>query len=123
MRANGRRLGRLPRTVWVALVLVVLVIGLALQNSTLAWPDLSSYSVIGPRAIAVKVYVAPCSWTRVTNVAESPTEVRVTVQTLPCPIAGPGTAALDARELAVSLATELGVRVVEDANGHPVPTP
>lgn len=69
----------------------------------------------------VSVGVAPCSWTRVTNVAETPTDVRVKVETLPCPIPGPRAAALAVRELKVALAADLGARAVRDANGLAIP--
>ena len=69
----------------------------------------------------MRVAVAPCSWTRVTEVAETSGEVRVKVRTLPCPIPLPQTDELAARELTVSLATDLGARVVEDWNGAAVP--
>ena len=82
---------------------------------------MGSYVVVDQRTLAVRVAVAPCSWTRVTNVAETPAEVRVKVETLPCPIPLPGTAALAFRDLAVSLADDLGTRVVRDANGQAVP--
>lgn len=52
---------------------------------------------------------------------EAPSEVRVTIETLPCPIPGPGTAALVVRELTASLYADLGTRTVEDANGQQVP--
>jgi hypothetical protein len=118
-----KRTIRVPRTLWLAVALVILgVLLLLAQNSTVLVPVMSSYRVIDQRTIAVEVGVAPCSWTRVTNVAETPREVRVTVETLPCPIPGPGTAALAIRELTVSLAADLGARAVEDANGHAVPS-
>jgi hypothetical protein len=112
---------RVPRKLWLAVALVVLGVLLAAQNSTVLVPNMNSYAVVNQRTIAVRVGVAPCRWTRVTNVAETPTDVRVKVETLPCPIPGPGTAALAVRELTVSLAADLGARVVEDANGLAVP--
>jgi len=102
--------------------LVVLTALLVAQNSTVLVPDMESYVVVDQRTIAVRVDVAPCSWTRVTDVSETTTAVRVTVGTLPCPIPLPGTAELDARELTVSLAADLDSRIVQDANGtlvHP----
>jgi hypothetical protein len=120
MEAN--RSTRVPRKFWLAVALVVLgVLLLAAQNSTVVVPEMNSYSVVNQRTIAVKVGVAPCSWTRVTNVTETLTEVRVKVETLPCPIPGPGTAALAVRELTVSLDADLGARIVEDASGQAVP--
>jgi len=113
---------RVPRKLWLAVAFVVLggVLLLA-QNSTVLVPFMDSYMVVNQRTIAVRVAVAPCSWTRVTNVAETPTEVRVRVETLPCPLPLPSTAELDVEELTVSLAADLGTRVVEDANGQAVP--
>jgi hypothetical protein len=116
-----KRLLRIPWKVWLAVVLVVLGVLLAAQNSTVVFPDMNSYAVVNQRTITVSVAVAPCSWTRVTNVAETPTEVRVKVETLPCPVPGPGTAALAIRDLTVSLAADLGSRIVTDANGQAIP--
>jgi hypothetical protein len=115
---------RVPGRRWLAVAFVALVglgVLLAAQNSTVVVPQMSSYAVVDQRTIAMSVGVAPCSWTRVTHVAESPTEVRVTVETLPCPIPGPSTGALAIRELTVSLAADLGRRAVEDASGQAVP--
>ena len=118
---ESKRLSRIPRKLWLAVTLVVLVVLLAAQNSTVVTPEMDSYTVVNLRTIAVKVYVAPCSWTRVTSIAESPTEVRVKVETLPCPMLGAGTDELAGRELPVSLATDLGMRAIEDADGQVVP--
>ena len=101
--------------------MVVVGILLLAQNSTVVVPQMNSYALVDQRSIAVQVGVAPCSWTRVTDVAETSTEVRIKVETLPCPIPGPGTAELAVREVAVSLAADLGARIVEDANGQAVP--
>lgn len=111
---------RISRTLWLAVVLVLLAVLLLAQNSTVLFPNIS-YRLINQRTIALTVGVAPCSWTRVTNVAETPTQVQITVETLPCPIPLPSTAALALRELTVSLADDLGSRTVADANGQPVP--
>jgi len=117
-----RRLRRSPWKVSIPIAAVVLAVLLLLvQNSTVVVPEMDSYALVTPRTIAVKVFVAACSWTRVTGVAESPTTVKVTVETLPCPMVGAGTAALDARELRVSLNADLGARSVEDAGGHALP--
>jgi hypothetical protein len=118
-----KRSTRVPRKLWLAVGFVVLGAVLLLeQNSTVVVPAMSSYVVVNERSIAVKVAVAPCSWTRVTNVAETPTEVRVKIETLPCPIPLPGTAELVFRDLTVSLADDLATRVVRDANGQAVPS-
>ena len=123
MRMEPKRSIRVPRKLWLAVAFVVLggVLLLA-QNSTVLVPDMDSYVVANQRTIAVRVAVAPCSWTRVTNVAETPTEVRVKVETLPCPMLLPGTAELAFRDLMVSLADDLATRVVRDANGQAVPS-
>lgn len=106
----------------MAVALLVLLGALVVaQNSTVLLPEIDSYAVVSQRTITVRVGVAPCSWTRVTNVAETSSEVRVRIETLPCPIPGPGTAALEIRELTVSLGADLGSRVVADANGAAVP--
>ena len=121
VRVEPKKSRLIPRKVWPAVVLVVLGVLLAAQNSTVVFPQMDSYAVVNQRTITVKVGVAPCSWTRVTNVAEAPTEVRVKVETLPCPRPGPGTAELALQDLTVSLAADLGARVVEDANGQAIP--
>jgi len=117
------RSSRLPRKLWLAVGLVVLggVLLLA-QNSTVLVPTMDSYTVVNERTIAMRVAVAPCSWTRVTDVAETPAEVRVKIETLPCPIPLPSTSMLAFRDLTVSLADDLGTRVVRDASGEAVPS-
>ena len=112
-----------PRKRWLALAVVVVVAGLLLlaQNSTVLVPQMDSYAVVDQRTITVRVAVAPCSWTRVTDVAETPVEIRVKVETWPCPIPLPGTGELAARDLTVSLAGDLATREVQDATGVAVP--
>lgn len=113
--------GAVPKRLLLA-VAIVAVLGLALlaQNSVVLVPDMDSYSVINQRVITVKVAVAPCSWTRVTNLTETATEIRIRVETLPCPIPLPGTDELSFQVLSVSLVDDLATRVVMDANGHTV---
>lgn len=111
----------MPRKAWLAVVVVVLGVLLAAQNSTVVFPSMGFYAVVDGRTITVSVGVASCSWTRVTNVTETPTEVRVKVETLPCPIPGPGTDTLALRDLTVSLTADLGARIVTDANGQAIP--
>jgi hypothetical protein len=106
---------------WVAGLLVVAGVVLLAQDSTVLVPQMTSYEPVDQRTIVLTVAVAPCSWTRVTDVAETSDEVRVKVETLPCPIPLPGTAALLNRDLTVSLAHDLGGRVVRDAIGQLVP--
>jgi hypothetical protein len=120
--ATQRRGVRIPRKLWVLAVIVILIALLVgAQNSTVLFPQMTSYRLVDERTIAVTVGAAPCSWTRVTNVAESGTDVRIRVETLPCPIPLPQTDALDLRELTVSLANDLGNRKVTDAQGHAIP--
>jgi hypothetical protein len=122
MSGTTRRSARVPRKAWIAGVIVAVIgVGLLAQNSTVLVPDMESYAVTDQRTVAVRVDVAPCSWTRVTDTAETPTEVRVKVETWPCPIPLPGTAELTIRDLPVFLATDLGTRIVQDANGQAVP--
>jgi hypothetical protein len=92
-----------------------------IQNSVVVAPQLASYAQVDSRTIVMAVYVAPCSWTRVAHTAESATEVRVTIETLPCLGVGAGSATLGLRELEVALASDLGTRSVEDANGQAIP--
>jgi len=117
---------RVPRKLWLPVALFVLTAVLLVQsNSTVlvgAYPSMSSYRVVNQRTIAVTVAVAPRSWTRVTNVAETPTEVRVKVESLDWPTPLPGTAGLEIRELIVSLADDLAARVVRDAEGEAIPS-
>ena len=113
---------RVPRKLWLVVVLVVVGVPLWAQNSTVLFPDMQSYAVVNQRTLAVRVAVAPCSWTRVTNVAETPAYVRVKVETLPCPIPLPSTDELAFRDLTVSLADDLATRDVQDANGQVVPS-
>ena len=117
----AKRSRRIPRKFWLAVALVAVGVLLLAQNSTVLVPNMDSYVVVNERTIAVRVAVAPCSWTRVTNVAETPTEVRVKVETWPCPIPLAGTAELAVQQLTVSLAADLSTRIVEDANGQAVP--
>ena len=122
MQTKPKRSIRVPRKLWLVVVLVVVGVPLWAQNSTVLFPDMQSYAVVNQRTIAVRVAVAPCSWTRVTNVAETPTYVRVKVETLPCPTPLPSTDELAFRDLTVSLADDLATRDVQDANGQAVPS-
>lgn len=115
-----KRAIRIPRTLWLVIVVVVVAVLVLAQNSTVLFPSIVSYRLVNERTVVLKVGVAPCSWTRVTNVTETPTQVRIKVETLPCPIPGPGTAELAVRELTLSLADDLGSRTVMDANGQPI---
>ncbi len=83
---------------------------------------MDSYVLLDERTLAVRIAHAPCSWTRVTGVTETPDDVRVKVETWPCPIPGPGTASMAMTELTVSLADDLGTRVVRDVEGQAIPS-
>jgi len=83
---------------------------------------MTSYRLVDSHTITVAVGVAPCSWTRVTNVAESNTAVRIKIETLPCPLMFfAGTDELDLRELTMPLANDLGNRNVTDDRGQAIP--
>jgi hypothetical protein len=111
---------RVPRKLWLAALVVALATLLAAQPYTVLVPQMDSYVVVNERTLSVTVGVAPCSWTRVTNVVETSREVRIKVETLPCPIPLPGTAALLRRAFTVSLASDLGSRLVEDSFGQAI---
>ncbi|MEK6721312.1 MAG: hypothetical protein AABZ33_11680 [Chloroflexota bacterium] len=92
------RIETVPRKAWfvvgvVALVGVLVIVSnrTVLVNSV---PKMDSYRVLSDRTIVVTVAVTPRSWTRVTDVAETPTEVRVKIESLDWPIPLPGTAEL-----------------------------
>jgi hypothetical protein len=108
---------RSRRTLPLALAVVIAIVLLAAQNSVVS---IQSYRLVDQRTIALTVGVAPCSWTRVTSVTETSIDVRVMVETLPCPIPGASTGILDARELTIALRNDLGDRTVEDATGQRV---
>jgi len=110
---------------WLAAVLLIVgvVVLLLVQNSTVLVPNLDAYVRLDPRNIALRVAHAPCSWTRGTGVAETPDDVRVKVETWPCPVPGPGTGTLSESYVTVSLADDLGTRVVRDADAQAVPAP
>jgi hypothetical protein len=113
------------RRTWVAVALTLLVgVVLIRSNSTVlvdAYPRMDSYGIVDERTLAMTVSVAPGSWTRVTSLAETPTEVRVTVESLDWPIPLPGTAELILLDLTVSLSDDLGTRAVLDADGRVIP--
>ena len=112
---------RLPRRVVAAAVVVLLAVLLVAQNSTVVVPEMTSYRLIDQRTIVLTVGVAPCAWTRVTGVTETAAEIDIKVETLPCPLPGPGTAQLDLRELTVAVTADVADRVVADDRGQPVP--
>lgn len=117
---------RVPRKTRVAVLIVFLAVVVLIQsNSTVlvnSYPRMDSYRVVSERAIVITVAVAPRSWTRVTNVVETPTEVRIKVESLHWPIPLPETAELELRDLAISLLDVPGTRVVLDAGGQAIPS-
>lgn len=108
----------------VLVVVVVFAMAAILSNTVVtvdSYPRLDSYRSSGDRSIVLTVAVAPRSWTRITNVAESDTQVQITVETLTWPVPLPGTADAELRELTVILGKELGSRIVRDARGNLIP--
>lgn len=125
MSVATRSAVRVSRMVWVAIALVVLTIFLLIRSNSTAlmngYPRMDSYRVLNERSIVVAVAVAPRSWTRLTALEQTESEVRVIVESLDWPIPLPGTADLELRELTIALAADLGTRTVRDANGQPIP--
>ena len=89
MTTGTRRLPRPGRRTILLLVAAVALIAFILYdlNSTvrIVW-----YQVINERTIVVTVGVAPHSWTRVTEVRETSTEVRIKVESFTFPQLGRG---------------------------------
>ncbi len=81
---------------------------------------MESYRQIDARTIAITMAVSPYGWTRLTGVVETPTEVRISVESLVIQV-GPGAAYAQIVELPVTLAQDLGERGVTDDVGDPVP--
>ena len=78
---------RVPRKAWVLLVVICVgAILLGAQNSTVLFPEMASYRLVDQQTLSLRVAAAPCSWTRVTEVTATTVEIRVKVETLPCPI-------------------------------------
>jgi hypothetical protein len=84
-------------------------------------PQIVSYVVLDQHTVAIAVLVANFSWTRVTNIVESPTDARVTVESLYWPVPLPQTASLEKHWVVAALAEDLGTRVLRDADGQPIP--
>jgi hypothetical protein len=128
MSSEPRRSIRLPRRRWLVvagLVAVVLVVLVGSNKTALvggSFPSLDSYRLEGDRTVVLTVAVAPRSWTRVTNLVETSTEVRVTVESLDWPIPLPQTGDLDLEAVTITLRDALGSRLVVDPAGQPVPT-
>lgn len=118
VRRGGRKMAVLVGTVGLAALLIVRANATVLVDT---YPRLDSYRVIDEQTLSVRVAVAAGGWTRITNVAESTTEVRVTVESLNWPLPLPGAHDLVLRDLTVSLAGDLAARLVVDAVGNPIP--
>lgn len=111
-----------PRAIWVVIILLTIIgLMIAAQNSTVLVPQIGTYAVVDPRTIELSVSAAPCSWTRVTGVTETTSAIQVRVETLPCPLPGPGTDELAVRTFEIALGRDLGGRAVVDANGQAIP--
>lgn len=120
--ALTRRRSRRAR--WLLLggaILVLVGILLAAQNPTVLFPNLWAYRLTNGRTIVLKVFVAPCSWTRVAGVSGTATAIAVRVETLPSPLPGGGTGSLQSRDVTVSLPEAPGNRSITDAAGQPIP--
>ncbi len=79
-------------------------------------PQLDSYRIVDPQTIVVVAEAASHSWTRVTDVRETSSEIRINVACLTW-LSGPGLD-LEPVELTVRLARPLGDRVVMDGGGN-----
>jgi len=125
-REQGRSF-RLPSRRWLVVAgLVVLVSVVLFQSNKTAlvgggYPTFESYRLEGDRTVVLTVAVAPRSWTRVTSLVETPTEVRVTVESLDWPIPLPQTGELALESVTVTLRAALGSRAVVDPAGQAVP--
>ncbi len=119
--------GRRQRRRWSRLITLTAAVGLVVvgyvvsQNHLLTAAEFNGYRVVDGHTIEVTVAVAPRSWTRLTHVVETPTGVRVAVESLPYPQLGPATAELDLVPVVVPLAAELAGRAVTDPSGEPIP--
>ena len=100
-------------------VLVVLGLYYVANNHT---DQIEGYRVINERTILIEVGGPPSSWTRVTQVTETSSQVRITVESLDL-TPGPSLASLKRFEFTVQLAQPLGDRVVVDGESNPVPQP
>lgn len=110
---------------WVLLVALaaLLIVLLWLLLVVKEYPSrIQSYRVVDERTIVVQANAPKRGWTRVDNVAETSTAVRVTIKSLDL-LPGPGTALGISVELTVRLDQPLGDRVVQDGDGIPVVNP
>ncbi len=80
---------------------------------------IDGYRVVDDRTIVLQVTSGDREWIRVTDVAETASTVRISVESLDW-LPG-GTAIGKSVELTVRLAQPLGNRVVTDGEGNPAP--
>lgn len=127
MSSEPRRSLRLPRRRWLVVAgLAALVLLVVVQSNKTAlvggsYPIFESYRLEGDRTLVLTVAVAPRSWTRVTNLVETATEVRVTVDSLDWPIPLPQTGELALDKVTITLGDALGSRIVVDPTGQAIP--
>ena len=119
-RRSRQPLVALAFVIALAAAVVVLVAQTSTRVRVGAYPGMESYRVVDARTLALTVAVAPRSWTRVTSVAETATEVRITVESLDIEL-GAGSSELLLVELPVSLSRDLEGRAVLDDAGGVVP--
>lgn len=74
----------------------------------------NAYREVDNRTIVVSTVTGPATWTRVTDVTETPTSVVVRVSSLSAPLPGAGD---DILELPVLLSAPIDGRTVVDGNG------
>jgi hypothetical protein len=125
VQALWRRLVGAGRSAWaigilVLATLVVLALTWIVLNTVNSRVRIDSYRVVDQRTIVVTAAVGPHSWTRVTGVTETATEVRVTVESLDVTL-GPSAAYAVLADLTVSLSQDIDDRTVLDAAGDVVP--
>ena len=127
MSGEPGRSGRVPRRRWLVVVglVVVLLVAIVQSNRTAlvggSFPSFESYRLDGDRTVVLTVAVAPRSWTRVTNLVETTTTVRVTVESLDWPIPFAQTDELNLDAMTVTLRDALGSRAVLDPAGQAIP--
>lgn len=108
-----------PRLFAGAGMAVLLVGAWLLVNVEDSVATLESYRVVDAETIEVVAAGAPHAWTRITDVTESTSDVRVTAHWTKF-MRGSGTADLELVPLTIHLEQPLGGRVVMDGDGEPV---
>jgi hypothetical protein len=111
-----------PWTRWLAgfgLILFTVAFWLLVLARFYSSP-IASYSVVDERTIVVQAASGPRTWTWISNVTETPSDVTVSVQSLEW-LRLPGTAIGKDAELTVHLVHPLEDRVVRDGEGTRIP--